>query len=101
MNMEDGDSVTLSYYAMFLSAKTLLIKRKCKFGKTHQNLIKEFSRVYVHEDTFDYNIYKYLASTQYLREEVDYNPIDRIDERIAKQKINQAEKFIKESEKFI
>lgn len=74
---------------MFLTAKALLIKRKCKFGKSHQNLIKEFSRVYVHEDTFDYNIYKYLASTQSLREEADYNAIDRIDERIAKQRINQ------------
>lgn len=48
-----ADSVTLSYYAMFLSAKALLIKRKCKIGKTHQSLIQEFSRVYVHEDTFD------------------------------------------------
>ena len=96
-----SDSVTLSYYAMFLTAKALLIKRKCKFGKSHQNLIKEFSRVYVHEDTFDYNIYKYLASTQSLREEADYNAIDTIDERIAKQRINQAEKFIKEAEKFL
>lgn len=86
---------------MFLTAKALLIKRKCKFGKSHQNLIKEFSRVYVHEDTFDYNIYKYLASTQSLREEADYNAIDTIDERIAKQRINQAEKFIKEAEKFL
>ena len=43
-----SDSVSLSYYAMFLSAKALLIKRNCKFGKTHQNLIQEFSRVYVH-----------------------------------------------------
>lgn len=100
-NQGYADSVTLSYYAMFLSAKALLIKRNCNFGKTHQSLIQEFSRVYVHEDTFEYNIYKYLASTQSLREEADYNPIDRIDDRIAKQKIIQAEKFIKESEKFI
>jgi len=62
-----SDSVSLSYYAMFLSAKALLIKRNCKFGKTHQSLIQEFSRVYVHEDEFEYKIYKYLATSQSLR----------------------------------
>ncbi|WP_323735878.1 hypothetical protein PXD04_08285 [Methanosphaera sp. ISO3-F5] len=46
-------------------------------------------------------MYKYLATSQSLKEEADYNVIDRIDERLAKQKINQAEKFIIESEKFI
>lgn len=48
----------------FYQQKHYLIKRNCKFGKTHQNLIQEFSRVYVHEDKFDYNIYKYLASSR-------------------------------------
>ena len=96
-----ADSVTLSYYAMFLSAKALLIKKGINPGKSHKGLIKKFNFNYVHKDTFEYSIYKYLANTQSLREDADYSAIDEIDEKIAKQKINQAKKFILESEKFI
>ena len=94
-------AVSTCYYAMFLTAKALLIKKGVKFGKTHNGLIHAFNNHLVHQNNFPLEIYRYFASTQSLREEADYNPIDRIDERIAKQKINQAEKFIKESEKFI
>ena len=59
-----ADSVSLSYYSMFLCAKALLIKKECNIPKTHHGLIQLFSLKYVHEDDFSYNSYKYLANTQ-------------------------------------
>ena len=93
--------VSASYYCMFITAKALLIKKGCNVGKTHSGLIKQFSLKYVKEDEFNYNIYKFLAETQSIREEADYNDIDGITESIALNKINQAELFVIESKKFL
>ena len=94
-------SVSASYYFMFLAAKALLIKKGCNVGKTHVGLIKQFSLKYVKEDIFDYNIYKFLAETQSIREEADYSDIDTITGSVALNKINQAELFLIESKKFL
>ena len=68
-----ADSVSLSYYSMFLCAKALLIKKECNVPKTHQGLIQLFSLKYVHEDEFRYNVYKYLANAQSDREDAEKN----------------------------
>ena len=62
-NESYADSVTFSYYAMFICAKALLLKKDCNIPKTHGGLIQLFSLKYVHEDKFNYNTYKYLATT--------------------------------------
>lgn len=86
---------------MFLAAKALLIKKGCNVRKTHVGLIKQFSLKYVKEDIFDYNIYKFLAETQSIREEADYSDIDTITGSVALNKINQDELFLIESKKFL
>ena len=96
-----ADSVSLSYYSMYLCAKALLIKKDCDIPKTHNGLIQLFSLKYVHEDEFRYNVYKYLANAQSDREDADYSAIDSIGEDLAKKRINQAEEFLKETKKFL
>ena len=96
-----ADSVSLSYYSMFLCAKALLIKKNCKIPKTHQSLIQLFSLKYVHEDEFKYNAYKYLASCQSERESADYGAKDNITKEIAKRRIAHAEEFLIETKKFL
>lgn len=98
---QQATSVSASYYCMFLAAKALLIKKGCNVGKNHVGLIKQFSLKYVKEDIFDYNIYKFLAETQSIREEADYSDIDTITGSVALNKINQAELFLIESKKFL
>jgi len=93
--------VSASYYCMFIAAKALLIKKGCNVGKTHSGLIKQFGLKYVKEWDFDYNVYKFLAETQSIREEADYNDIDGITESIALNKIYQAELFMEEAKKFL
>ncbi len=101
-SMDDySDAVSLSYYAMFLVAKALILKKGIKAPKTHAGLIHLFNLHYVKEDEFSYEKYKYLASTQVQRENADYDAIDEIDERIARKRIKQAEEFIAEAKKFL
>ena len=101
-SMDDySDAVSLSYYAMFLVAKALILKKGIKAPKTHAGLIQLFNLHYVKEDEFSYEKYKYLASTQAQRENADYDAIDEIDERIARKRIKQAEEFIAEAKKFL
>ena len=96
-----ADSVSLSYYCMFLCAKALLVKKECNIPKTHQGLIQLFSLKYVHEDEFKYNTYNYLASSQSERESADYGAKDGIDEKIAQRRFNHAEEFLVETKKFL
>ena len=96
-----ADSVSLSYYCMFLCAKALLVKKECNIPKTHQGLIQLFSLKYVHEDDFRYNIYKYLANTQSNREDADYSAIDNIGRELAEKRIIEAEEFLNETKKFL
>lgn len=98
---EYSDSVSLSYYSMYLCAKALLIEKECDIPKTHQGLIKLFSLKWVHEDNFKYNTYKYLANTQSDREHADYDAHDLISETIAKKRIKQAEEFIIETKRVL
>ena len=80
-----GDSVGRSYYAMFLSAKALLIKKGMDFD-SHRNVISFFGKIYVKNGEFDNNIAKYLSGTQSLRDNSDYDAIDTISKKIAKER---------------
>ena len=94
-----SDSASLAYYAMFLMAKALLMKKGFD-AKTHEGIITLFSLKYVHEDNFDYDVFVHLPSAQSKREDADYNAIDYITQEIAEDLIFQAEEFLKEAEKF-
>lgn len=101
-DLEDYSSaVSLSYYAMFLVAKALVLKKGIKAPKTHNGLLYLFKVHYVEEEDFSYEKYVYLADTQSQREDADYDAFDEIDERIARKRIKQAEGFINEAERFL
>ncbi len=95
-----GDSVGRSYYAMFLSAKALLIKKGYNLDK-HRTLISIFGNEYVNNGEFDRKIAKSLSGTQSLRDNADYDAIDKVSKQIAQQKIKEAEAFIEECKKFL
>jgi uncharacterized protein (UPF0332 family) len=95
-----GDSVGRSYYAMFLSAKALLVRDGYDVS-SHRTLIGIFGREYVKNGDFDSSIAKYLSGTQSLRDNADYDAIDTISKEIAQERIKQAEKFISEAERLL
>ncbi|MBR3214705.1 MAG: HEPN domain-containing protein [Methanosphaera sp.] len=88
-----ANSLSLSYYAMLLMSKALLVKIGITTNK-HFGIIKELSRTYVKTGKLDNETYKYLTKTQSLRNQSDYEAIDDITAEIAKEKINQAREFI-------
>ena len=92
-------SVSASYYAMFLTAKALLIKEGFR-PKSHAGTISLFSEEYVLKKGFNKDIFKFLSRTQSLREEADYDSIDNITKKIAKEKIIETEDFINEAKQF-
>ena len=86
---------------MFICAKALLLKKDCNIPKTHGGLIQLFSLKYIHEDKFNYNTYKYLATTQKEREKADYEAFDDITKEKASKRITHAEEFLKEAQLFL
>ena len=52
-----ADSISLSYYAMFLTTKALLIKKGIT-PKTHAGLISTFGKEYVREGDFSLSVYR-------------------------------------------
>ena len=95
-----SNSLSLSYYAMLLVSKALLIKIGITTNK-HHGIIKEFGRNYVKTGKFDDTIYKYFTKTQSLRNQCDYEAIDEINEKIAATKIKEAREYIDETKKLI
>lgn len=86
--------VSVAYYSMFLTAKTLLIKKN-NSPKTHECLISEFGRVYVKNGDFSREISKHLSRGQSLRESADYDTYDRITKSITPSWIKNAKKSYK------
>ena len=82
-----SNSLSLSYYAMLLVSKALLIKIGITTNK-HHGIIKEFGRNYVKTGKFEDKIYKYFTKTQSLRNQCDYEAIDEITDKIANEKIS-------------
>jgi len=94
-----GDSVSISYYVMYTTAKILLFLKGIK-PKTHKGLMQVFSKEYVHENDFNRELFKKFAYSQSLREQADYEFIDDINEKIAKNTLNLAKSFVKEASRF-
>ena len=98
-NKKYRNSITLAYYSMFLIAKALLITKKI-YPKTHNGTIHEFTKIFVNEENFNKELAKEFVRTQNIREHASYGEIDDYSKEVAKNKIEIAHKFIKESEKF-
>lgn len=95
-----ANSVSLSYYAMLLMSKALLVKIGITTNK-HFGIIKELSRTYVKTGILDKEIYKYLTKTQSIRNQSDYEAVDDISEEISREKIKQAREYIDETKKLL
>ncbi len=94
------DSVTMSYYVMFLCAKALLIKKDYHSTK-HQGILDLFGQHYVYKEGFSQELYKSYTLGRTLREESDYGYQAEIDEETAKKQLIDAKNFMEESKKFL
>jgi uncharacterized protein (UPF0332 family) len=90
-----GDSVSVAYYAMFSSAKALLFLKNIT-PKTHSGLMSSFGKEFVKTGQFDKYLFKRFIRSQKKREEADYEDVDFISKKIAKNIIDLAETFVVE-----
>ena len=94
-----SDSITQFFYAMLLTAKALLLTKNYESNKQN-GILDGFNQYFVLEEGFNLDIYKKFAGTQNLRQEVDYNARDYITKELAKNKMDECEKFIAECDKY-
>lgn len=87
------NSITLSYYAMFLSVKALLLSKDIT-SKTHAGTISLFYENFVKNGLIDKELHKCFASAQTLREHASYGAYDDYSKEKASSKIKCAEELI-------
>ena len=99
--LEDYSSaLSLAYYAMFLVAKVLVLKKGIKTPKTHAGLIHLFNLYYVHESDFSYEKYRYLAGTQAQREDAGYDAFDESMKGLQEKELNKQKNSLKTGKDF-
>lgn len=94
------NSISLSYYAMFLCAKALLLKKDFT-PKTHKGVINLFGKEYVKNGLFNEKIFYDFSIAQNLRQEADYDAFITFNQDVAGKQIKLAETFYEEALKLL
>ncbi|WP_407415838.1 HEPN domain-containing protein [Methanobrevibacter sp.] len=94
------DSITHSYYAMYSSAKALLLTKNY-ITKTHEGLIMVFGREFVRDGDFSSEIFAYLTDARSMRKDTSYDSLAKFSKDDAEEKYFNALEFIAEIEKFL
>lgn len=94
------NSISMSYYSMFLCAKALLLKEGYT-PKTHKGIIHLFGEKFVKNGLFDKKIYSEFSNSETLRQEADYDAFSSINKYVASKQIKNAEIFYQEAKKLL
>lgn len=94
-NSHYKDSVSRSYYAMFLSVRALLATKGLDSSK-HSGIISLFNQHFVKAGLVDKTLGKRLAAAKDIREDSDYEDFVIVSKEEAEGQIKEAEKFIEE-----
>ena len=94
------DSVTMSYYAMYLAALALLLKKDISPG-THGGTMRQLAKEYVKPGLLSKQTYEFLNGGMADRNKSSYDYSAVFSEEIAEKYICKAERFINEAETLI
>ena len=92
-NRKYRNSIALSYYAMFLAVKALLLSKGIT-SKSHTGTITLFYENFVENGCVSKDMHKCFASTQTLREHASYGAYDDYSEEKASSRIKCAEELV-------
>lgn len=95
-----NESIVHFYYSMYALAKILLLNKDIT-TKSHQGTINMIQVHYVETGELDKRFHKGLASSETLRNEVDYYNRDDISQSIAREKRNICSDFLVEVKKMV
>ncbi len=94
-------AISRCYYAMFTSARALLLTKSIK-TKVHRETLIKFREVFVKTGEFPKELGDALAKSESLREIGDYFPLpDQIPENKVRELIEKAKEFIEMAEKYL
>ncbi|MDR0911818.1 MAG: HEPN domain-containing protein [Methanobrevibacter sp.] len=99
-NKRYNTAINRAYYSVFYCARALLIKKGIQ-TKTHTGTIHKFGLEYVVNGKFNGEIASILSHLFNIREKSDYTLTFKANEELTEIIINEAEKFIDESEKYL
>lgn len=94
------NSLSLSYYSMFMVAKGLLILKGFT-TKSHDGVKRGFSKEYVKSGVFDKKYYDELSKSETLRIKADYDVTITFDEKTAKERIDVATDFLNKAKDYL
>lgn len=94
------DSINRAYYAMFHAARALLLLYGIE-PKTHEGVVREFSRIIVEEKVMDKGFAKNLRQIFETRESVDYRIGVLFDQEEAEEIFIKAKEFVENVMKVI
>jgi hypothetical protein len=92
------DSISRAYYAMFHAARALLYLYGVE-PRTHEGVIREFSRIIIEEKLMDKKFGRNLRQTFEMRESGDYRVGVIFEEEDAKDVLEKAKEFVMQIKK--
>jgi uncharacterized protein (UPF0332 family) len=92
------DSISRAYYAMFHAARALLYLYGVE-PRTHEGVIREFSRIIIEEKLMDKKFGRNLRQTFEMRESSDYRVGVIFEEEDAKDVLEKAKEFVMQIKK--
>jgi len=91
-------SVNRSYYAMFTSARALLVLKE-KDSSKHSGVIALFNQYIIKPGIFPKEYSKFLREAKRIREDADYGDFVEITEEDAEIQLKNAKKFTEEAKR--
>lgn len=97
---EYEDAVSRAYYAVFHAAQAVLLTEGLSAG-THQGVVTLFGLHFIKTGRIDKKFGRFLTNLKDDRENGDYGLFSVIDEETAVESIDEADKFIKEMQRYL
>ena len=95
-----GMSVNRSYYAMFTSARAILVLKELDSSK-HSGVISLFSQHIIKPGLFPKELSKFLREAKRKREGADYGDFVEVTKEDAQIQLDHAKKFVEEAENLL
>ena len=92
-----GMSVNRSYYAMFTSARAILVLKELDSSK-HSGVIALFSQHIIKPGLFPKELSKFFRKAKRIREDADHGDFVEITKKDAQMQLEHAKEFVEEAE---
>lgn len=94
------DSISRSYYAIFMAVRAVLVYDKVDFSK-HSGVIAYFQKEYIKTGKFEVKYSRYLQTASQIRNNCDYDDFFIASKQDAEEQYSRAVEFYEEVNKYL